>query len=338
MKKLIFLLILLSPSAAVAEILPEALGELVRVSHEPMEPDDKALYDELGFEEAERAAYEKPDGSTTMVEATRFYDDTAAYAAYHWQRPAAGAAAEYGKRAWAGPESTLIHFGNYLVEISGAAPEDDHIELMLAFLPRVRVTPDPPVLKFVPEEGLIESSRRHVLGPESLERAAPSIPPSVAGFHFGAEAQVVRYETPAGEMQMLIFSYPSPQMARKQVEEFYQLEDVVAKRSGSLIGVVAQPSSADEAQRLLARVRYEAEVTANQQPAKRHDNLGILLLDIVILCGILIGLMLLGGLLVGGARILAGRYAPNSIMAAPDGSGMTRLGIDDPRPNDSFPR
>lgn len=338
MMKLIFLLVLLLPAAAVAKILPEALGEFVRVSLEPIEPEDKALFDELGFEAAERGVYKKPDGSTATVEATRFYDDTAAYAAFLWQRPAAGAVAEYGKRAWAGPESTLIHFGNYVVTISGAAPEDDHIELMLAFLPRIRVTPDPPMLKFVPGEGLIESSRRHVLGPEGLQRTAPSIPPSVAGFHFGAEVQVVRYETPAGEMQMLIFSYPSPQMARKQIEQFYQLEDIVAKRSGSLIAVVIEPSSADEAQRLLARVRYEAEVTANHQPPKRHDNLGVLLLDIMILCGILMVLMLLGGLLVGGARLFAGRYAPNSILAAPEGSGMTRLGIDDPGANDRFRR
>ena len=89
------------------------------------------------------------------------------------------------------------------------------------------------------------------------------------------------------------------------------------------------PGSLDEAQRLLARVRYRAEVTQHVKPPERHDNLKNIILDSFLLCGILAALMVLGGLLVAGARRVAGRIAPDSILAPPQGSGMQRLELGD---------
>ena len=128
---------------------------------------------------------------------------------------------------------------------------------------------------------------------------------------------------------MLLFSYPTPQMAREQAVDFYALDDVVAKRTGPLIAAVVQPPSEDEAQRLLAKVRYEAEVTMDFTEPERHDDPYLLLVDIIILCSILVGLCIAGGLLVAGGRILAGKVAPNSIFAGNEGDPMTRLHIDD---------
>jgi hypothetical protein len=170
-----------------------------------------------------------------------------------------------------------------------------------------------------------------VLGPTGLERVAPEVPPSAAGFHFGAEAHYAEYETDAGPMRMLLLSYPTPQMAREQADQLYALDDVVAKRTGPLVAVVLDPSSADEAQRLLARVRYEAEVTLDYTEPVRHDDPYLLLMDIIVLCGILIGLSIAGGLAVAGARRLAGKIAPDSLFAPPQGDGMIHLDIDEPR-------
>ena len=88
------------------------------------------------------------------------------------------------------------------------------------------------------------------------------------------------------------------------------------------------PDSPDEAQRLLSRIRYEAEVTTDYTKPARHDNVGTLILDIMILCGILAVLCIAGGIFVAGGRILAGRVAPNSIFAAPESDGMVHLDID----------
>ena len=325
------ILAVLSAGVAKAALVPEALGEFVRKAIEPVEADDAALAQEFGFEEAEKGLYETADGRRLEVTATRYYDDTGAYAAFLWRKPARGEWIEHGERAWEGPDSKLIQIGNYIVETAGDDPLEDDLELMLGYLPRMRMTVDPPVLAYTPEHGEVPGTARYVLGPEALERLAPETPPSAVGFHFGAEAHYAEYETEAGPMRLLLISYPTPQMARAQAEELQKISAAVAKRTGPLVAVVVDPASADEAQRLLSRVRYEAEVTLDYTEPVRHDDPYLLLMDIIFLCGILIALSIVGGLLVAGGRRLAGKFAPESLLAPPQGDGMIHLDLDEPR-------
>ena len=81
----------------------------------------------------------------------------------------------------------------------------------------------------------------------------------------------------------------------------------MVKRSGPLIAAVMNPFSRDEAEKLLARVRYEATLTLSEKPPSRRDNVGDLILNIVILCAIIAGFALMAGLAVGGGRILLGK-------------------------------
>jgi hypothetical protein len=321
--------LLLCPAVVAAQLLPEALGEFARKSVEARQPAEPEVFREFGFEQAETAVYTTPDGSTVNVTASRFADDTGALSAYQWKQPASAEPVEFGERALRSGDRMLIHFGNYVVEMEGVQPLEDNIELMLTYLPRVHMTPDPPLLGHVPEDARIVYSQRHLLGPVGLAKLVPEVPPSVAAFRYGTEAQFARYQSPAGELRLILFSYPSSQIARGQFEEFAKLETGLAKRVRSIVAFVPSPSSADEAERLLAKVQYSVEVTMTPQEQRdRHDNLGTLILDIVLLCGVLIALMFVGGVLVAGTRIVAGRYAPNSIFASHDGSEMTRLDID----------
>jgi len=303
--------------SATAALLPEALGEFERGTVSAFVPPEKDVFAEFGIEEGEQARFATATGESVEVSAVRFGDATGAFAAFHWLRPAQGVDVPLGERAIRNGASTLIHFGNYILQMEGSVPIEEHVELMLTYLPRVQITSPPPLLSYFPTEQLIPNSTRHVLGPVALEKLTPVIPPSVAAFHFGTEAHFGRYATPSGEHQMLLFSYPTPQISRGQVEEFNKLPNVVAKRDGPLIAVVVAPESLDEAQRLLARVHYAAEVTLHYREPGRHQNLGNLILDIVIFCGILVVLMIVGGTIVAGARLTAGRFAPNSIIAQP---------------------
>ncbi len=313
----------LSPAA----LLHDAMGAFERGEASAYTPDDAALYEEFGFEEGERAEYRTAGGLSVEVRAWQFYDDTGAFAAYQWLKPSGATEVLRGERAVEKQNYTLIHFGNYLLELTGSLPEDDDIEIGLAYLPRPQLTSDPPLLNYVPEDSLVADSSRYVLGPNSLERVAPMLPPSVVGFHFGTEGHFGSYQTPEGEMRMMIFSYPSAQIARGQIDAFYGVENIVAKRDGPLISAVIEPTSPDEAQRLLASIRYRADVTLNHQPAGRYDSLRNIVLDSFLLCGILACLMVLGGILVAVARKLAGKFAPESIFASA-GAEMQRLNIE----------
>ncbi len=319
---------LLLSALAAAQLLPEALGPFERQTPEAIQPAERDIFGEFGFEQGEKARYVAADGQAIEISALRFSDDTGALAAYQWSQTSDGKPVEYGERAWRNGNQTFIQFGNYLVQMSGATPLDEHVEWMLAYLPRVQLTPDPPVLRYVPADGLIPHSQRHVLGPAALERLAPEVPPSVAAFRFGTEAQFARYQSSAGELRLALFSYPSAQIARAQLEEFGKVSALVAKRSGSIIAVVIAPPSPDEAERLLAKVRDAVEITLTPQQENRHDNLVTLLIDIIIMCLILAGLGIIGGVLVAGLRILATRYAPDSIFASSEEGSIIKLNID----------
>ncbi len=325
------LAVLLLPAMASAAILPEALGDFEPKDIGPWLPSDEAIFAEFGFEEGERARYVTPDERSVEISASRFEDPTGAFAAFQWLQPAKGDEVAYGQRALKSGDRTLIQFGNYLVEMRGAEPVDEHVEVMLAFLPRVQMSADPPVLEYVPLDNLVPNSQRHILGPATLDKLAPEIPPSVAAFRFDAEAQYAHYNSPQGQLRMLLFSYPTPQIARGQVEEFQKLPGVISKRAGPLVAAVVASPSADEAERLLAKVRYRAEITLHHRNLTRSETLWTLLTDIIIFSLILAGLMIVGGVLVASTRILATRYAPQSMFATPEDSGIVRLDIEDRR-------
>ncbi len=332
MNKLI-LLSLLCPLVVWAEILPERLGDFNRTSLEAAPVEDSALYTEFDYEAGELGIFRTADGREAKITAHRFYDDTGAYAAFCWGLTEGGVEDTYGERAWSSPGRTWIHFGNYVVEILGDKPDDENIELMMGqYFPNVRLSADPPVANNLPAEGLSNGSKRYILGPTSLSRIAPEVPPSVAAFHFGTEAVAATYGSGDQQQRLALFSYPTPQMAREQIEQFRGLPNVVAQRDVSMIAVVLGPSDPDAAQVLLSKVHYRGEVTTNYREPGRHDNMGTLLLDIVITCGILVGLCILGGILVAGTRLLAAKVAPNSIIAAPHGDPLIRLHLDDKDP------
>ena len=49
----------------------------------------------------------------------------------------------------------------------------------------------PPLLPgYLPSQNLVSGSERYVVGPVGLQKFEPRIPPSVAAFHLGAEAQI----------------------------------------------------------------------------------------------------------------------------------------------------
>jgi len=322
-----FVALILVAQGPALDLVPDALGEFVRENAEPLAPEESDVFDEFGFEEGQRGEYRTADARQLVVEAYRFQDATGGFAGYQWIRPDSGEFVPYGERALRQGDTTVIHFGNFVVRMVGDEAIDDHIEAMLAFLPRVALQDAPPVQKFVPRQGLIPFSGRYVLGPESLARVASEIPPSVAAFRYGTEGEFLRYESDAGALSMVLFYYPSPQIAQGQLSAFEATPDIVVKRSGPIIAAVLSPSSEDEAERLLSRVRYTAEITVAHQTKRRSDNLGTLIIDIVIFCGLLVVMMIVGGGIVAGSRVMARRFWPNSILAPSNSGDMVRLDI-----------
>jgi hypothetical protein len=76
----------------------------------------------------------------------------------------------------------------------------------------------------------------------------------------------------------------------------------LVKRSGPLVAMVLAPPDPDAAERLLAKVKYEAVVTLDQWVPSHKDNIGNLVINAFILIGILLGFSIVSGLVFGGWR------------------------------------
>ena len=197
----------------------------------------------------------------------------------------------------------MVH-GNYLLSFAGYKPSKEELDALNASLRNVDATVLPVLPGYLPSDGLVPNSERYILGPVSLQKFAPGVPPSVAAFHFGAEAQMGVFHSPKGDAPMLIFNYPTPQIAMQRIPEFQKLAGAMAKRSGPLVALVLGPPDPDYAEKLLSEVRYQAQVTLDEYVPSRKDNIGDLVINAFILIGILLAFSLVSGFALGGFRAL----------------------------------
>ncbi len=294
-------------SAAHAELLPERFGNYTRGAMKPIAVPDRPIWDEYGFDAAEQATY--TSGANRMdATAYRLKDPTGALAAFEWLRPADATPLKLAEYAAAYGNSSLILMGNYLLSFQGNRPTPADLKQIYIYLPKYDQSSLPALRNYVPATHLIANSERYVLGPAALQKFEPRIPPSLAAFHLGAEAQLARYKTKNGESQLAIFTYPTPQMARERLDAFQKIAGVVAKRSGPLVAVIVSPADADDAERLLALVRFEPEITWSQKIPTPQGNPGDMLVGIGVLSGVLIVLSVLFGFFLGGFRVALARF------------------------------
>ena len=301
-----FLTAVLLPSLAAAAILPDAIGTFQRGATSKPAISDRAIWTESGLKGSETAVYQNGTAKFTVT-AWQLQDTTGSLAAFDWQRPAAATPSTAARLAVETPDGLLLVHGNYLLSIAGYKPSKEELDALTGSLRNVDVTVLPTLPGYLPSEGLVPNSERYILGPVSLQKFAPGIPPSVAAFHLGAEAQLGVFHNPKGDTQMVIFNYPTPQMAMQRITEFQKLPGAMAKRSGPLVAVVLAPPDPDYAEKLLSQVRYQAEVTLDEYVPTRRDNIGDLVINAFVLIGILLAFSVISGFALGGFRALVRR-------------------------------
>jgi hypothetical protein len=295
-----YLVAFLLPALAGAAIWPDAIGAFQRTSTPANAVGDR-LWDECGLAETEAAIYQNA-GKQFTATAWRMRDSTGALTAFDWQRSPKATPSKVAALAAETPTTLLVVHGNYLLFFDGYKPAAPELDAMAAELHNVDTTPFPTLPGFLPSENLVPNSERYILGPVGLAKFDPGIPPSVVGFHMGAEGQLGVFHSPKGDMALAIFNYPTPQIARQKVGDFERIPGAVVKRSGPFVAVVLSPADPDAAERLLSQVRYLAVVTQDEYVPTRRDNIGDLVINVFILIGILLTFSVVAGLFVGGFR------------------------------------
>lgn len=297
---------LLLPSLAIAAILPDTIGDWHRGATSKPAVSDLAIWNEFGLKGSESAIYQNGTAKFTVT-VWQLEDTTGSLAAFDWRRPAAATPSTAAKLAVETPDSLLLVHGNYLLSFAGYKPSKEELDGLTGSLRNVDATVLPSLPGYLPSGGLVPNSGRYILGPVGLQEFAPGIPPSVAAFHFGTEAQLGVFHNPKGDTPLVIFNYPTPQIAMQRVLEFQKLPDAVAKRSGPLVAVVLAPKDPDYAETLLSQVRWRAEVTLDEYVPTRKDNIGDLVINAFILIGILLAFAVVSGFALGLFRALLRR-------------------------------
>jgi hypothetical protein len=298
---------LLLPVLASAAILPDTIGPYRKTASSAARTADAAVWAEYGLKESETARYEN-GGAAFTLDAYRMPDPTGALAVFDWQRPANATQSKAAALAAETPDSLMVAEGNYLLSFKGYKPAEPELAALTGALRNLDTSSLPTLPGFLPSQDLVPNSERYITGPASLQKFAPGIPPSVAAFRLDSEAQAGVFHSPKGDMSLVIFDYPTPQIAMAQTAEFEKLPGARVKRSGPLVAVVLSPPDPDAAERLLAAVRYQAQITRNEYVPTQRDNIGDLLLTISVLIGLVLCLGIFAGLALGGFRVLM-RYA-----------------------------
>ena len=303
------------------------------VSHDPAQADPAfgPLLKEYGFREMEQATYIRPDNRMMKVKAARFADASGAFGAFSFYKQPEMPKEDIGDQAASANGRVLFLRGNIVVDavldrvtaMSAAELRDLAASLPL---PAGSARDLPPVLGYLPKQARRANSIRYFMGAVGLSEVSSPIPPQVVDFAKGAEVALAQYSTSASsqaDATLMVISYPTPQIAAEHAKAIdaalhttSRPEDPASrvKRSGPLVALVSGQISNSDAKSLLDQVNYDADITWNQNTFfSKRNNLGNLLVGVILLVAILIGFSLVAGLLFGGFRVLMKRLFPDRL-------------------------
>src|SRR5262249_34750227 len=151
--------------------------------------EDRPIWDEYGLKASETGAFEAEKTQFTVA-IWRLQDPTGALGAFEWQRPAGATPSQAAKLAVETKKGLLLVHGNCLISFEGYKPAKEELEGLESALLNIDNSSLPVLAGYLPLEGLRANSERYVTGPAGLQKFFPQIPPSVAAFHYGTEAQL----------------------------------------------------------------------------------------------------------------------------------------------------
>ena len=333
----VFALVLAAPlfadtHAPAAQILPHQFGGwqisgAVRASSDPAgaDPVNAAVLKEYGFHDFESATYTRDDGRKLTVKAARFADTSGAYGAFTFYKTPPMLVEKIGDQAGSLNERVLFYRGNILIDAVFqrlSAMSAAELRELASDLPLASGSTQglPGLPAYLPSQSYVKNSAKYVLGPLALDKVNAPIPSQLADFNAGAEIVLGKYASSGGEATLLLVSYPTPQIAGDHLRKIEAAQvqatapAIFSKRTGPIVVVVSGALSPSEAKSLLASVNYEADVTWNENTYfDKRNNIGNLVWNALILCGVLMVFALVVGIAFGGLRVLVQRIIPEKV-------------------------
>jgi hypothetical protein len=317
--------------APATQLLPHQFGgwhlsSPARASSDPAvaDPVNAAVLKEYGFDSFEAATYVRDDGRKLALKAARFADTSGAYGAFTFYKTPLMLVEKIGDQAGSLNERVLFYHGNILVDAVFqrlSAMSAAELRELAGDLPLAAGSTQslPGLPAYLPSQAYVKNSAKYVLGPTTLERVGAPLPSQLVDFNAGAEIVLGKYASSGGEATLMLISYPTPQIAGDHLRKILTAQaqagsTTVSKRTGPIVVVVSGALSQSEAKSLLAAVNYEADVTWNENTYfDKRNNIGNLVWNALVLCGILMAFALVVGIAFGGLRVLVQRIIPEKV-------------------------
>ena len=331
------------PAATPASILPPQfagwhVSGSTHASKDPAVADsvNAALLKEYGLTDFESGTYTREDGRKIALKAIRFADASGAYGAFTYYKMPQMLKESVPDQGASLNERVLFYRGNILVDAvfeKLSAMSAAELRELSEALPRpagnARNLPSLPA--YLPKSGYVKNTAKYVVGPVGLEKLSAPLSAQLVDFNASAEVALGNYQTADGVATLMLIAYPTPQLAAEHLRRIDAANQpnpqpqpgtpiVIAgpmfdKRTGPIVVIATGTISQGEARALLSAVNYEADVTWNENTYQgKKNNLGNLLLNVFLLCGILIVFAGVAGLAFGGIRIFFNHILPERVL------------------------
>lgn len=290
---------------------------------------------EYGLARVERGTFARGPRHIQVL-GMRFENAIGAFGAFTYYRPInfhPFDLAQPQEQAASGDTRILFTRGLWLIQVRmdmlTAMTASEMRQLAANLGPVAGSAPALPTLPFyLPTEHLEPNSIRYAEGPAGYAAACDWLPAAAVDFSQSPQIAVGSYdlpETDPGVVQVMVISYPTPQMARTHLAELQKNPDLEVRRSGPLLAVVHGISAAP-AQRLAEAVNYDAEITIAPHGPVGIEGLPALIIGIFLLCAFIIGVAVVVGVLTGGIRVLLRRAFPDRFRSL-QGETLIRLNL-----------
>jgi hypothetical protein len=329
-----------TPGAQASILPPQFAGWQVsgstKVSKDPAvaDPVNAALLREYGLTDFESGTYTRDDGRKVALKAIRFADASGAYGAFTYYKMPQMLTESVPDQGASLNERVLFYRGNILVDAvfeKLSAMSAAELRTLSEGLPLpTGNTRNLPILpQYLPKSGYVKNTAKYVLGPVGLEKISAPLSALLVDFSASTEVALGNYQTADGIATLMLIEYPTPQFAAEHLRQIdaanqtktqagnpvANAEPIFAKRTGPIVAIATGAISAGEARSLLSWVNYEADVnwTENTYQGKKN-NLGNLLINVFLLCGILIVFAGVAGVAFGGIRIFFNHILPEKVL------------------------
>ena len=317
-------------STAHASVLPPRFSGWVEqgtpktaATPEAADSANAAALSEYGLKDFEDATYRRGT-AIAHVRAFGFSDATGAYGAFTFYRKPGMSAEAIGKGGARNAQEAVFWSGTTLVDVAygpSGAPPVSSLKKLASELPAAMGSSSvgPSLPSYLPS-GFDPSSMHYAIGPAAYVTGGGVLPPRTIDFSRDAEAVTANYHAKNGHGTLTLLEYPTPQMSIRAEKDLNALLRgplpptlkessplaLAVRRSGPIVAITSGHFSAPDAQALLAKVKYRAEVTWNhsRNSGSEVKKAAEMLIGIAYLTAILVACALILAAFLGGGRVL----------------------------------